>query len=524
MFYLGIDIGKLHHEAGMTDNNGKRLGKSLRFSNTHAGFQALLSMIEDRKGLTEEADSTSVVGGTADYDLAAQGDLVIQDSPAAPDTPSRLTSDLSIGMEATGHYWLALYSFLLAQGFTVHVMNPLQSDSFRNFSVRPQKTDAIDCFLIADVMRFAQFQPTHLADEDILTLRTLARFRESLRDTCSNYKKRAVTILDQLFPEYSQLFSDLFGEASKACLRLYANPQKAAAANTKSLATLLKKASRNRLGTDKAREIKDVAARSVGITICSAAFELQLNLLLDQIDFANQQILQLESELDRLVRRIDSVLMTVPGVGPATGAVILGEIGDIQRFPKAKNLVAYAGLDPTIFQSGEYRGKNNHMSKRGSPYLRRAIWMSAVVASRVDPIFADYYAKKRADGAAHGTAIGAVARKLLHTIYAVLKANTPYRPAEPKCSAPPQVAAGQCTAQPQPTAAANHAAPPQNAQDTCTPHKVPILKKKSNKPGTQTRKPGEKVFFRAACLVPTSEAVNSLADSVTDSLAGAFVG
>lgn len=515
MFYLGIDIGKLHHEAGMTDNNGKRLGKSLRFSNTHAGFQALLSMIEDRKGLTEEADS--------------------------------LPSDLSIGMEATGHYWLALYSFLLAQGFTVHVMNPLQSDSFRNFSVRPQKTDAIDCFLIADVMRFAQFQPTHLADEDILTLRTLARFRESLRDTCSNYKKRAVTILDQLFPEYSQLFSDLFGEASKACLRLYANPQKAAAANTKSLATLLKKASRNRLGTDKAREIKDVAARSVGITICSAAFELELNLLLDQIDFANQQILQLESELDRLVRRIDSVLMTVPGVGPATGAVILGEIGDIQRFPKAKNLVAYAGLDPTIFQSGEYRGKNNHMSKRGSPYLRRAIWMSAVVASRVDPVFADYYAKKRADGAAHGTAIGAVARKLLHTIYAVLKANTPYRPAEPKRSAPPQVApertpsappqtaAGHGSAQQQPTAAANHAAqpqntatnhavPPQNAQETCTPHKVPILKKKSGKSGTQTRKPGEKVFFRAACLVPTSEAANSLADSVTDSLAGAFVG
>jgi transposase len=120
------------------------------------------------------------------------------------------------------------------------------------------------------------------------------------------------------------------------------------------------------------------------------------------------------------------VIRTIPGAGPATGAIILGEIGDINRFPTPKNLVAFAGIDPTAYQSGNFTGTNNRLSKKGSPYLRRAVWMSAVVASRTDPVFKAFYEKKRREGKAHGTAIGAVARKLLYTIYAVLKANKPY--------------------------------------------------------------------------------------------------
>lgn len=387
MYYLGIDIGKNHHEAGFIKENGNHVGKSLRFANTEEGFQSLISFIENR--LPEE-------------------------------------ESFSIGMEATGHYWLALYSFLLDQGFTLHVINPIQSDSLRNFHIRQQKTDSVDCFLVAEVIRFGNFAETKLADEDILVLRNLARFRESLKDSCADYKRQVITVLDQVFPEYDQLFSNIFGESSKAFLKTYGTPEQVIDVNTKSLATLLRKASRGHHSTAKAREIKSLAARSVGVTLCSDAFAFQIKILIEEIEFTEKQIKEIEKKIEKQLKKLNSVILTIPGIGPATGAIILGEIGDINRFSNPKKLVAFAGIDPTAYQSGNFTGANNRLSKKGSPYIRRAVWMSAVVASRSDPVFKAFYEKKRREGKAHGTAIGAVARKLLYTIHAVLKTNKPY--------------------------------------------------------------------------------------------------
>lgn len=387
MYYLGIDIGKNHHEAGFIKDNGAHVGRSLRFANEEEGYQALIHFIETR--LPED-------------------------------------ESFCIGMEATGHYWLALYSFLQKQGFTLHLINPIQSDSLRNFHIRQQKTDAIDCFLVAEVIRFGNFTETRLADEDILILRNLARFRESLKDSCADYKRQVITVLDQVFPEYDQLFSNIFGESSKAFLKTYGTPEQVVDVNTKSLATLLRKASRGRHSTEKARKIKSLAARSVGITLCSDAFAFQIKILIEEIEFTEKQIKEIEKEIGKQLKKLNSVIQTIPGVGPATGAIILGEIGDINRFSNPKKLVAFAGIDPTAYQSGNFSGTNNRLSKKGSPYLRRAVWMAAVVASRTDPVFKAFYEKKRREGKAHGTAIGAVARKLLYTIYAVLKTNKPY--------------------------------------------------------------------------------------------------
>lgn len=387
MYYLGIDIGKNNHEAGLLSEDGSPVGKSLRFSNAQGGFEKLIQMIEER---LPEAES------------------------------------LCIGMEATGHYWLALFTFLNKKGFVQHVINPIQSDSLRNFHIRQQKTDAVDCFLVAEVIRFGKFTETHLADEDILVLRNLARFRESLKDSCADYKRQVITILDQVFPEYDKLFSNMFGESSKAFLKTYGTPEQTVDANTKSLATLLRKASRGRHSTDKARELKDAASRSVGLTLCADAFAFQLRILIDQIEFTEKQLAEIEEKIAAQLSEINSVIQTIPGVGPATGAIILGEIGDINRFSNPKKLVAYAGIDPTMMQSGNFTGTHNRLSKKGSPYLRRAVWMAAVVASRHDPVFKAFYDKKRAEGKSHGTAIGATSRKLLYTIYAVLKANKPY--------------------------------------------------------------------------------------------------
>lgn len=387
MYYLGIDIGKNNHEAGFIDQEGKHQGNSLRFSNTQEGFQKLLEFVEQR--LPEE-------------------------------------ESFCIGMEATGHYWLALYTYLQKQGFVLHLINPLQSDSLRNFHIRQQKTDSIDCFLIADVIRFGQFTETHLSDEEILTLRNLARFRESLVDSCADYKRQVITVLDQVFPEYDSLFSNLFGESSKAVLKTYGTPEQIVEVNTKSLATLLRKASRGHHSTDKAREMKDLASRSVGISLCSDAFAFQIKILIEQIEFTEKQVHEIDRKIEKQLKKLNSVILTIPGVGPSTGAIILGEIGDINRFSNPRKLVAFAGIDPTAFQSGNFTGQHNRLSKKGSPYLRRAVWMSAVVASRCDPVFKAFYEKKRNEGKAHGTAIGAVARKLLYTIHAILKANRPY--------------------------------------------------------------------------------------------------
>ncbi|MGI6545132.1 MAG: IS110 family transposase [Fastidiosipilaceae bacterium] len=387
MYYLGIDIGKNNHEAGLIKSDGSHVGRSFRFSNTEDGYQALLSFLESH--LPEE-------------------------------------EPFSIGMEATGHYWLTLYSFLLKQGFILHVINPIQSDSLRNFHIRRQKTDAVDCFLVAETIRFGNFAETKLAGEDILALRNLARFRESLKDSCANYKRQVITLLDQAFPEYDQLFSNLFGENSKAFLKSYGTPEQVIDVNTKSLATLLRKASRGHHSTDKAREIKSLAARSVGVSLCSETFAFQIRILIEEIEFTEKQIKEIDKRIEKQLTKLNSVILTIPGVGPATGAIILGEIGDIERFPNPKKLVAYAGLDSTSYQSGNYSGANNRLSKRGSPYLRRAVWMSAVVASRWDPVFKTFYDKKRSEGKSHSTATGAVARKLLYTIHAVLKSNQPY--------------------------------------------------------------------------------------------------
>ena len=393
MLYMGIDIGKNHHEAGIIDAEGNRRGSSLRFANDEAGYIQLTSYMAAKCPVEET---------------------------------------LKIGMEATGHYWLALYSYLIDKSREVTVINPLQSDSFRNFQIRKAKTDAIDAFLIAEVIRFGQFTATHLADEDMLAMRSLARFREGIVATCSDYKRKVIAVLDQVFPEYEKIFSDVFGQSSKAFLKTYGTPEQCLEVNTRTLATMLKKASRGSFGIDKARQLKEAAKRSCGIKLATEALAFQLQLLILQIEFTENQVAQIDKQLKALLDQICPVVLSIPGVGPALGAMIVSEIGDITRFSNPKKLVAFAGIDPSVQQSGNFVGTRNRMSKRGSPHLRDAIWLAGTVAARTDPVFKAYYEKKRSEGKAYGTAMGAVARKLTYTIHAVLMANKPYEVRLPK--------------------------------------------------------------------------------------------
>lgn len=388
MYIIGIDIGKNNHEATIIDDTGVIIGKSIKFTNSHNGANKLIEHIYKNIG----------------------------------------NQDIVFGLEATGHYWLSLYSFLLEKGYTIYVINPIQSDSFRNLYIRQTKNDTKDSFIIAEVIRFGRFTTTQLTDEKILSLRQLCRYRLSLVDSISELKCRIITVLDQVFPEYEKLFSDTWGISSKKLLEKYQTPEDFLELDTNKLADFLKEHSRGQLGFAKAEKIQEAAQNTFGIKFAQNAFKFQLKQLIKQVLFIEDQIKDLDKEIEFYYNQFDSHLESIPGIGKITAAIILSEIGDITRFKSAKALVAYAGIDPTVKQSGQFLSNNNQMSKRGSPYLRRALFLCASTCTLHESPLNDYYNKKRKEGKHHLTAVGAVAHKLTHIIYAIMRDNKDYEP------------------------------------------------------------------------------------------------
>jgi transposase len=393
MFYAGIDIAKRKHEASVIDADGKALLDSISFSNTKEGCEKLLALFER---------------------LSVAKDNVL------------------IGMEATGHYWLSVHAFLLELGYNVKVINPIQSEAFRKMYIRQTKNDSRDSFIIAQIMRFGQFSATNLSEEGMVALRQLSRYRLALVDSCGDCKRRVIALLDQVFPEYDSLFSDTFGVASKEVLLKYPTPEDMLSVSTRKLTTLLNKASHGRFGEEKAKHLKSVAAGTFGIAFAKDAFAFQIKQLIEQMLFLENQIAELEKKISTLLEQIGSFITTIPGIGNTLGAIIISEIGDIHRFDAPGKLVAFAGLDVKVNQSGEFIGTRTKISKRGSPYLRRAIWLAASRAAFCDPILSEYYQALRARGKHHLTAIGAVARKLCNIIFVILRDNRAYLPTPPK--------------------------------------------------------------------------------------------
>lgn len=305
----------------------------------------------------------------------------------------------------------------------MHVVNPIQTDGWRKGTeIRKRKTDIIDSILIADLIRYGDFNETSLSDEEMLSLRNLSRFRNYLVSSIGDLKRKVICVLDQVFPEYQSAFSDIFGETSKELLSHFQTADDFENISSEQLEKVAFKG----FTKNKITQISKLAANSFGLKFCRDSFSLQLKLLIEQIRFIEAQVSDVEAEIKTVLQKIDSPITTIPGIGEINGAVILGEIGDISRFSNASKLAAYAGIDASVSQSGDYQSSNNRMSKRGSPYLRKALFQAALIAAFHDPVFSAFYQKKRNEGKHHLTAIGAVARKLCNTIFAVLKYNTPY--------------------------------------------------------------------------------------------------
>ena len=390
MYYVGIDIGKNTHVASMMDEGGNLVFKGFSFPNTAEGGGAFIARL-----FTYSAD----------------------------------LADFKIGMEATGHYWLSTYSFLFNKGFLLHVINPIRTDGWRRGNeIRKRKNDAIDSALIADLIRYGQFTETRLVNEALFSLRVLTRFRAYLVERISDLKRKVICILDQVFPEYQTIFFDIFGPTSKEILLQFSSPTDFETVSAKELSELLARLSRQRIGAEKADQLKTAASNSFGITYARDSFTFQLKMLIEQISFTEKQIKDIEAEIAVRMEQIDSPITTITGVGNITGATIISEIGDISKFDSPKKLVAFAGIDASVNQSGKFEATHNVMSRRGSPYLRKAIFQAALIASFRDPVLSAYYQKKRAEGKHHLTCIGAVSRKLCHIIYTVLTKDQPYVP------------------------------------------------------------------------------------------------
>jgi transposase len=388
VYYIGIDVAKRKHAMAAITGEGERVIEGFEFANTSEGFKAMLKRLA-ASGISHE--------------------------------------NSRVALESTGHYSNAIAAHLTEYGFKIALGNPLQTHNFAKArSIRKVKNDAVDALALAQWLLLGCPDCSKLSPSKTAELKSIARFRTFQMQIIGDCKRKVIAILDQLFPEYEGFFSDIFGAASVAVLLRYPSARALSRAHIDSLTNLLKNSSRGRLGAELAVRLRHVARSSFATDAAIESQSMALVQLLTQIEFSNKQLKAIDKEMKSLLDAAATPITTIPGIGTVCAATILGEIGDITRFRKPSGLVAYAGLDPSVFQSGEFTGTKNHLSKRGSTFLRWALWIAAERARMFDPAFGAYYAKKRSEGKCHKVAITAVARKLCNTIFAVLTRNTKY--------------------------------------------------------------------------------------------------
>ncbi|MBR0403808.1 MAG: IS110 family transposase [Eggerthellaceae bacterium] len=392
MIYAGVDIAKVDHVIGAVDETGSEAAKPMKFKNTEAGFERCIAWLES---VAESED------------------------------------EVFVGMEATGHYWKACFAYLMAAGYRVCVVNPMQVHAMRKLkSLSGVKNDRIDSWLIAETLRQGDYDETRLATDEVQALKQLTRYHQGLKQELATVKTQAICVLDAYFPEYASLFSDMFGAASLKVLAECPTPSEAARKRAPSIAGLLSEGSRGRLGAEKAAQVKAAARSSVGIKLGEEAASFQIKTMVSQVEFLNATIAKVEKEVASLLEKVEPNITTIPGVSTTTGAQIVAEIGDVRRFRNAASIVKYAGLNSGVDESGQFSAEGVPITKHGSPYLRRSLWLAANRARQYDPKLKEYYDKLRRKGKPHRVAVTAVARKLCHVVYAVMRDGEPYDPAK----------------------------------------------------------------------------------------------
>ena len=390
MLFVGIDVAKSKHDCCIIDSNGVILTDSLRISNTKEGFDTLY---------------TSIISALESTDF----------------------SNVKIGLESTGHYSTNITNYLYSKGFRITVLNPLVTNAFRKAgTLRKTKTDKCDAKVIATMLFSDESKSYSPSSYQIQELKSLTRHRYRMIGYRSKLKLSVTRLIDIIFPELPALVWSIHQSSSYQLLLELPCPDEICKCHLTHLTNVISKASRGKYGREKAIQLRELAANSIGSSNRSLTFELQQTIRL--IQSVQVEINTLDKQIKLVVDELNTPLMTIPGIGYTIAAIILAEIGDINNFSSPAKLLAFAGMEPSTYQSGKYNASKTPMVKRGSTYLRWAVMQAARLVSMRDSTFAVYMAKKRSEGKHFNVAQSHVGKKLIRVIYSLLKNNTAFVP------------------------------------------------------------------------------------------------
>ena len=388
MIYAGIDVSKDKHDCCILGEDGKKLFPVFTIPNNRSGFNELFAKLAE-----------------AGKDM----------------------NEIIVGLEATGHYSRNLLKSLVDKGLTTYVINPLHTNLYRKgLSLRKTKTDPVDASTIAFMlMTDKTLKPYTLSSYHNDELKSLTRYRFDKVQDCAKLKTSLARLVNILFPELEKLVSTIHSASVYALLTEFPGASHIANCHLTHLTNLLSTASRGRYGREKAIVIRDAARLSVGSSSTSMSIELKHTIHL--IQEMNKEISEIEREIKKLLTSVNTLITTIPGISYRMGATILAEIGDFNRFDNADQLLAFAGLSPSTYQSGQLTSSHAKMEKRGSKYLRYALFNATKYVCRWAPDFSVYLAKKLKEGKHYNVAISHAAKKLVRVIFAMARSGEAYR-------------------------------------------------------------------------------------------------
>lgn len=389
--FCGIDVAKDKHVARIIDRDGQSVLHSCSFNNDAQGYQRLLELLQKAGG---------------------------------PD-------NVLVGMEATGHYWYGVHEFLVGKGYQVAVLNPIQTKQQAKKAIRKSKTDKIDARHIAMLLKNGEYKPAVVPDDLGMTCRQLTRLRHSIIDQGGRLKQLLWSRLHPVWPEYEGLFDTPFCVTGKRLLWTAPTPADVLAMDPDELVALIRKTSRGWFGVAQGEKIIRAATNSVGIRRGLDGARIGIRSVLQQIETLSVLRKDLEGDITDLANRLPGYILTLPGADPIRGVSLYGETTPIETFGNPSQLVAFAGLDLVVFQTGNYDGPTRHVSKRGSPHLRRTLWGMAHRAVYHEGDLKNYYRRMKGNGLHHLAAITATAIKLCHVVWRILTDRRDYLPEDP---------------------------------------------------------------------------------------------
>ena len=375
MIFVGIDVAKNKHDCFITNSDGEVLFHSFSITNNLSGFTELYQNI------------LSVMDGV---------------------------NKVKVGLEATGHYSYNLLGYLLDKGFPTYIINPLHTNLYRkSLSLRQTKTDKVDARTIASML---------MSD---VKLKSLTRYRFDKVKERSALKVSISRLVCILFPELENLVPTLHMTSVYTLLFEFPGASYVASAHLTKLTNLLSKASKGHYDKDTAVLFRETARNSIGSVMPAKSLELKHTIKL--IQELTSEIDEIEAAIKQIMdEEIKSPILTIPGISYRMGAMIIAEIGDFSRFDSADKILAYAGMSPSTYQSGQLDNCHSHMEKRGSRYLRYALYNATKYVCHWDKSFGAYLEKKRSAGKHYNVALSHAAKKLVRTIFAMEKSGQPY--------------------------------------------------------------------------------------------------